>query len=121
MILEFAFDVSAGSYAPGPFLLALRIIESQLPTNLIVSFLPLKGLLLLELGKVFLFFRFISNSYFFKYLLNSPCLYRASSIYISRFLIPSRKATESLISLKSILYTATNDEFRVTIIFFLGN
>ena len=60
--LVFVFDGSGSGSSSAAFLLASKIIEPQSPTNLIASFLPLKSLT----NAFFLFFRFISNPYFFQ-------------------------------------------------------
>ena len=83
------------------FLLASKIIEPQSSTNLIASFLSLKSLLVIV--KVFFIFQIYFQFLFvFRYLLNSSCLCRAYLIYISRFLMLSRKAKESFNSLKLV-------------------
>ena len=83
------------------FFLASRIIELSSSTNLIVSFYLLRSLLIL--AKVFFVFHiYFQFSFFLRYLLNSSCVCRASSIVISRFLILLIKATRSFNSLKSV-------------------
>ena len=83
------------------FLLASKIIEPQSSTNLIASFLSLKSLLVIV--KVFFIFQiYFQFLFLFRYLLNSSCLCRAYLIYISRFLMLSRKTRGSFNSLKLV-------------------
>ena len=94
--LVFAFVESGLGSSSAAFVSASRITEPWSSTNLITSFLPLQNFLIVA-NVIFLFFRFISNSYFFRYLLSSSCLCRASSIDISRFLMLSKKLQDPLI------------------------